>query len=227
MKLLIVEDNKSLSESIEAFMTREGVVCENAYNYKQAIDKIISFDYDVVILDLMLPDGDGLDILKTIKEERKQCGVLILSAKNSTGDKIKGLNLGADDYLAKPFQLTELNARLNAINRRKKFDGHSEIQFKEMRIDTVKEEIKVHGKPVTLTRKEYELLLFFLSNKERIITRQTIAEHLWGDYMDLNDSFDFVYTHIKNLRKKLTAHGCRDFITTRYGAGYKFKSTIE
>lgn len=226
MKLLVVEDNKSLSESISTFLTKEGAVCESAFSYQQALDKIISFDYDVVILDLMLPDGSGLDVLKALKKERKDTGVLILSAKDSTDDKINGLDLGADDYLAKPFQLTELNARINAINRRKNFGGNKEIIFNEIKINTDTHEVSVHGKAINLTGKEYELLLFFISNKDRLITKQSIAEHLWGDYMDLNDSFDFVYTHIKNLRKKITAQGGGDYISTRYGAGYKFNSTI-
>jgi len=170
----------------------------------------------------MLPDGDGLDILRFIKEKQPSLGVLIISAKNSVDDRISGLDLGADDYLPKPFNLSELNARLRAIFRRRNQEGNSLISYHEITIDTEKQEVKVEDNTLDLTRKEYDLILYFIVNKNRVLTKQSIAEHLWGDYMDLMDSFDFVYQHIKNVRKKIVGAGGKDYIKTMYGSGYKF-----
>jgi DNA-binding response OmpR family regulator len=191
---------------------------------REALDKLSNFKYDIVLLDIMLPDGNGLDILDFIKQKEPETGVLIISAKNALDDKISGLELGADDYLTKPFHLSELNARLKAIYRRRKFSGQKEIEFEKIRINTETMETRVEEELVVLTLKEYELLLFFIANKKRVLTKQSIAEHLWGDNVDFLDSFDFVYQHIKNLRKKLTAAGTPDYIKTIYGMGYKFTS---
>ena len=147
-------------------------------------------------------------------------GVLIISARNSLDDKVKGLTLGADDYLSKPFHLSELSARIAAIIRRKNFDGNSLLKFHSISIDTVAKLVSVNNKPLELTRKEYELLLYFVSNKKRVISKNAIAEHLWGDDMEGNN--DFIYTHIKNLRKKLIDAGNADYIKSVYGMGYKF-----
>ncbi len=224
MKLLIVEDSRELSESISAYLTKEGYVCEQAYTYFEAIDKLAAFRYDIMLLDIMLPDGNGMDVLLALRDLPVRPGVLIISAKNALDDKVRGLDLGADDYLTKPFHMPELNARLKAIYRRRHFEGRNEIVFKEIRINTDTLEVTVQDELLNLTRKEYELLVFFLANKNRVLTKQTIAEHLWGDHMDFSDNFDFVYQHIKNLRKKLTAAGGNDYLTNIYGVGYRFNT---
>lgn len=224
MKLLIVEDNLQLAENIDTYLNKEKYVCTNAFNYKEAIEKLLVFNYDIVILDLMLPDGNGLDVLKILKHKQPDTGALIISAKNALEDKIEGLNLGADDYLPKPFHLSELNARLKAIYRRRNLSGSQEIKFKEITIDTDTLEVRVNNSLLDLTRKEYEMLLYLVVNKNRVLTKQSIAEHLWGDYMDAMDSFDFVYQHIKNLRKKIAQSGGQEYIQTMYGSGYKFTS---
>lgn len=222
MKLLIVEDELELLTNIETYLTRGDVVCETASSFASARDKLIGFSYDIVVLDLMLPDGDGFSVLRLLKDVQPETGVLIISAKNALDDKIKGLELGADDYLTKPFHLPELNARLKAIYRRRKFQGRDLIEFGDIIIQPDTHDVFVKDEELPLTVKEYELLLFFVANKGRVLTKQTIAEHLWGDNVDLLDSFDFVYQHIKNLRKKITEAGVPDYIQTIYGLGYKF-----
>ncbi len=224
MKILIVEDEKELRENVSSYLSGGEYICETASNFQEARDRVISFVYDLVLLDLLLPDGNGLNILRLIKECQPDTGVLIVSAKNALDDKIAGLNLGADDYLTKPFHLSELNARLKAIYRRRKLQGKSVLEFNEITINTDNHEVSIHEAPVVLTMKEYELLLYFVTNKNRVLTKQVIAEHLWGDNVDFLDSFDFVYQHIKNLRKKLLAAGGEDYIKTMYGVGYKFSN---
>jgi len=224
MKLLIVEDQHDLSDNIKAYLSRGDVVCELASSFAEAQDRLISFTYDIVLLDLMLPDGNGLNILRLLKRISPETGVLIISAKNALDDRVEGLELGADDYLTKPFHLSELNARLNAIFRRRKLQGHKVLDFAGIKMDTDTREVHVDGQPITLTVKEYELLLFFITNKNRVLTKQVIAEHLWGDDVDLLDSFDFVYQHIKNLRKKIAVGERVDCIKTIYGLGYKFSN---
>lgn len=226
MKLLLVEDHAELASNIISYLAKEGYVCEWCNSYQKAINKLSGFEYDIVMLDLMLPDGDGLDILKFVKQQSAEAGVLILSAKNALDDKIKGLDLGADDYLPKPFHLSELNARLKAIYRRRNLGGTHDIIFNEISLNTDTMEVKVNDQYLDLTRKEYEMLLYMIVNKSRVLTKQSIAEHLWGDYMDSVDSFDFVYQHIKNLRKKIVQAGGRDYIQTMYGSGYKFNPNI-
>lgn len=226
MKLLVVEDQAELASNITSYLSKEGYVCEWCSSYYEAIEKLSGFDYDIVLLDLMLPDGNGLDILTFIKKESPDTGVLILSAKNALDDKIQGLNLGADDYLPKPFHLSELNARLKAIFRRRNLGGSHDVVFNEISINTETMDVTVNDKHLELTRKEYEMLLYMVVNKNRVLTKQSIAEHLWGDYMDSVDSFDFVYQHIKNLRKKIMQAGGRDYIQTMYGSGYKFNPHV-
>ncbi len=221
MKLLLIEDEIALADNINAYLSTSEVVCEVATSYNIAIDKLGIYKYDIIILDIMLPDGNGLDIVRYLKENQLESGILIISAKNSLDDRVDGLELGADDYLTKPFHLSELNARLKAIYRRRKFQGHKTLQLNELQIDTDNHEVTIDAELVELTVKEYELLLFFVSNKNRVLTKQTIAEHLWGDNVDFLDSFDFVYQHIKNLRKKIAAAGGQDNIKTIYGLGYK------
>lgn len=222
MKLLIVEDDRSLSAAINDYMKMEGHICEIALNYRQAINKAADNIYDCIILDIGLPDGSGLDIIRELKANKSTDGILILSAKSSLDDKLTGLKTGADDYLTKPFHFAELSARINAIYRRNNLLGQNEISFNEIKINTSDNQVYVDGTMLSLTRKEYDLLLFFMANRNRIITKESIVEHLWGDDVILTDSFDFVYTHVKNLRKKIIKAGGKNYIKCIYGFGYKF-----
>jgi len=225
MKILVIEDETGLLETMVSFLKEEGFICEQAANFRTAEDKLAGFDYDIVILDITLPDGNGLNLLKKIKELYPETGTLIVSARNSLDDKIYGLDMGADDYITKPFHLSELHSRIRAILRRRKFQGNRAIEFQEIRLLPEQRTVYVNDHILNLTPKEYELILFFITNKERVLTRQTIAEHLWGDYMDGADHFDFVYTHLNNLRKKIKAAGGKDYITTVYGIGYKLSAS--
>lgn len=222
MKVLIIEDNRELAENMQGFLLREGYVCEVCYSHQDAQRKLTAFQYDSIILDIMLPDGSGLNLLQFIRTEKIPSSILIVSAKNSLDDKVIGLELGADDYLTKPFHLTELHARLKAVFRRKSLKGDSLVSFQEISVNTDTMEARVHDQLLELTKKEFDLLLYFLVNKNRVLTRQSIAEHLWGDYTDNLSNFDFVYQHVKNLRKKITAANGKDYIGTVYGMGYKF-----
>ncbi len=222
MKILIIEDEHSLSESIQDFLNSEGHVCELATNYKTAIEKISMYLYDVVIVDITLPDGSGLNVVSKLKKDDSKSGIIIISARNSVEQKIEGLEIGADDYLAKPFHLAELNARVKSLNRRVNFQGKNTVVYNEITIMPDEHRVFVFDKALELTKKEFDLLIFFTSNKNRVLTKSAISEHLWGDYMDYSDSHDFIYTHIKNLRKKLTKAGCKDYLKTIYSVGYKF-----
>lgn len=222
MKILLVEDNPELTQNVVNYLSAEGIICETAQNLFDAQDKILSFDYDCILLDLMLPDGNGLELLEVIKTQKIGTNVLIISAKDSLDDKLKGLDQGADDYLPKPFHLSELLARLRAIFRRSKLGGFDEVAFNEITIDIQQLLAKVNDQILDLTKKEFDLLLFFITNKNRVLGKQAIAQHLWGDYTDDMSNFDFVYQHVKNLRKKITAAGGKDYISTVYGIGYKF-----
>lgn len=227
MKVLIIEDQPELAENMAAYLSREGYVCSKAVNYQDAEQKLFAFEYDVIIVDIMLPDGTGLDLINFIRTSNKRPGILIVSAKNSLTDKVIGLDLGADDYLTKPFYLPELHSRLKAIYRRRNLLGEQLVQFNEISINTENREVIVGENLLELTKKEYELVLYFLVNQNRILTRQSIAEHLWGDYTDNLDNIDFVYQHIKNLRKKIIAAGGKDYISTVYGVGYKLDQHLQ
>jgi len=222
MKLLIVEDEQDLNASIAGYFSEAGFVCESALDYFSAEDKLAAYSYDLVILDVTLPDGNGLNLLERLKNEHPQTGILIVSAKNSLDDKIKGLDLGADDYITKPFHLAELNSRVHAIIRRRNFGGNDKVVFHEIEIDLTARQVRVNNQPLDLTKKEFDLLLYFLTNKNRVLPKDAIAEHLWGDHIDMADNFDFVYTHIKNLRRKIIQTGGHDYLKTIYGMGYKF-----
>ena len=222
MKLLIVEDEKGLRESIEEYFAEAGNICETASSFAEALAKVSLYRYDCILLDITLPGGNGIDILKTIKQKEYNDGILIISAKNSLDDRLEGLDLGADDYLVKPFHLSELRARVSAIIRRKSFNGSNILLFNEIAIDLLAKSIKVKDQAVKLTRKEYALLLYFVANKGKVVSKNAIAEHLWGDGIDMANNFDFIYSHIKNLRKKLLEAGCNDYIHATYGMGYKF-----
>jgi len=219
---LVIEDERTLSDSILSYLKQENFVCDRAESYSEALEKIDLFDYDCILLDINLQDGNGLELLKELKANQKSDGVLIISARNSLEDRIAGLQLGADDYLPKPFHLSELGARVMAIIRRRNSGGNNFMDFDDLRIDTLSRTVAVKQQVLDLTRKEYQLLLYFAYNKGRVVSRNAIAEHLWGDEAGAADNYDFIYTHIKNLRRKLTACGCGDYIQSVYGMGYKF-----
>ena len=225
MKLLVIEDESDLSDSICSYLAMEQFTCEKAFDFESALEKISLYDYACIVLDITLPGGSGLHILSELKAANKEEGVLIISAKNSLDDKVAGLNAGADDYLAKPFHLPELAARVAAIIRRKSFEGKNEIRVENIQINLAEKSVKIENSLVELTRKEYELLLYFISNKNKVIAKNAIAIHLWGDDMDVAGNYDFIYTHIKNLRKKLLAAGAEDLIKSIYGIGYKFQAS--
>jgi DNA-binding response OmpR family regulator len=222
LKLLIVEDEQGLRESIQKYFAEEGSICEVCNDLKTAIEKIGLYKYDCILLDIGLPDGEGFAVLEHLKTVGRDDGVLIISARNSLEDKLKGLNIGADDYITKPFHLAELKARLLAVFRRKSFGSTSLLVYKGISIDLMGRSVSVNNKDIVFTRKEYDMLLYFIANKGKVISKNAIAEHLWGDEMDMVDSFDFIYTHIKNLRKKLMEVTGYDFFASIYGVGYKF-----
>lgn len=224
MKLLIVEDEPALRTSLMEYLRQDGYVVEAAANYAQAHEKIKLYQYDCVLLDLTLPDGNGLDVVRTLKADRSPAGVLIVSARGALDDKVLGLELGADDYLTKPFHLSELSARLKAIIRRRQFQGQRHLLFQELTVFPDQAQVLVNGEPVLLTRKEFDLLLYLLTHPGRVLTKESIAEHVWGDAADAADSFDFLYTHLKNLRRKLQDKGAGDYIRSVYGVGYKFSA---
>lgn len=224
MKILVVEDEKPLLETVSAFLQEQGFVCEKAGSFFAAEDKLAGFDYDMVLLDITLPDGNGLELLNKIKASGSDAGILIVSARHSLDDKLQGLDLGADDYITKPFHLSELHSRIRAVLRRKKFNGSKELHFNEFRLLPEQREVYVNAEKLQLTPKEFDLLLYLVVNKNRVLTRQSIAEHLWGDYMDMADRFDFVYTHLNHLRKKIRKAGGSDYIKTVYGMGYKWEA---
>jgi len=222
MKLLIVEDNFQLADDLSRFLSEHGFIVEIAETLESARGKIELYDYELIILDIGLPDGSGLEIIKQLKNKKSDAGILIVTAKNAIEDKVKGLELGADDYITKPFHKAELNARIRSIIRRKKFNGSNTILINKIEIDLNSMAVTVEDKELDLTRKEYDLLLYFIYNKNRVLTKESIAEHLWGDHIDQADNFDFIYNHIKNLRKKLQQAGADNHIRSVYGMGYKF-----
>lgn len=222
MKLLIIEDERKLSDSIVSYLGNEKYLCEQAFTFNEAKMKVCVYDYDCILLDLMLPGGNGLDILKEIRKRGNQAGVIIVSAKDSIEDKIKGLEIGADDYLAKPFHLAELSMRIYAVIRRREFAAHNTLNENGIEINLLNKSVTVEGTQISLTKSEYELLLFFIGNKNHVVSKSAIAEHLSGEMADMMDNHDYVYTHIKNLKAKLTEAGCEDCIRNVYGMGYKW-----
>lgn len=222
MKILIIEDEKQLSDSIVSFLRQEEYLCEQAFSYMEAAGKIEVYEYDCILLDLMLPGGTGLDLLRHIKETAPRTGVIIVSAKDSLDDKVTGLRLGADDYLAKPFHLPELSMRVFALFRRKCFTASNVIQSGAVSVDLLERSVTIGEKRLDLTRTEYDLLLFLIENRRRVVSKSALAEHLSGDIADMMDDFNFVYAHIKNLKGKLADAGLSNCIKTFYGAGYKW-----
>ncbi|MBC7557477.1 MAG: response regulator transcription factor [Chryseobacterium sp.] len=224
MKILLIEDEVQLSKSILSYLKDEKYSCDLAEDYSTAKEKLELFDYDCVLLDINLPDGNGLNLLKFLKEEKKSDGVIIISAKNSLDDKIEGLQLGADDYLPKPFHLAELGARISSVIRRRQFEGNSSFFVNDLEIDTFSKNISFKGKALDFTRKEFDILLYLAVNKNRTISKNAIAEHIAEDNIDFFDNFDFLYAHIKNIKKKLASIGAQDCIKSVYGMGYKIEA---
>ena len=222
MKVLIIEDEPALQQSIKTYLEHQGFVCEAVDDFLSGLDKVRQYPYDCVVVDIGLPYGSGLDIVKELKAIESGSGIIIISARGALEDKIKGLELGSDDYLTKPFHLSELNARIQAIIRRRSFGGNKAIVFNEIRLEPEAQRVTVEEKPVQLTDKEYRLLEYFIANQRRVLTKAAIAAHIWGDEYEQVGNYDFIYTHIKNLRKKLIDAGSTDYIKTVYGTGYRF-----
>ncbi|WP_313000283.1 response regulator transcription factor [Chryseobacterium gleum] len=224
MKILIVEDEAELAKSISEYLSGESYLCEHAATFDEAMNKTEAFDYDCILLDIMLPDGNGLKILEELKKQQKQDGVIIISAKNALDDKIEGLKLGADDYLTKPFHLSELMARVYSVIRRKQFSSSNIVKQNELQIDLLAKTVTVNNEMISLTKKEFDLLIYFIGNKNKVISKSTLAEHLSGDLADMLDNHDFVYAHVKNIKKKLYDAGCGHYLKTVYGTGYKWEN---
>jgi DNA-binding response OmpR family regulator len=223
MKILVIEDEISMQEVIKETLEKESFLIESATTYEAAIDKIVSYDYDCILLDIMLPGGSGLDVLNELKKLDKASNVIIISAKNSIEDKVMGLNLGADDYLIKPFHIAELTARVKSILRRKTLGGKNEIEIKNIKLNFDDRTVYINNEEVTFNRKEYDILSYFISNKDRLVNKAALAEHVWGDYIDEANDFEFIYSQIKNLRKKLKDYEADIEIQAVYGVGYKLQ----
>ncbi|WP_121247734.1 response regulator transcription factor [Mucilaginibacter phyllosphaerae] len=222
MKILIVEDEQGLRENMLTYLSEDNNICESCATLADAIAKLASYNYDFVLLDIGLPDGEGFELLNYLKKEMRSEAVIIISARNSLDDRITGLNIGADDYLVKPFHLAELKARIVAVFRRKSTNSNNNLIFNEIVINLIGRTVFVNDVEIILTRKEYDMLLYFIANKGKVIAKTALAEHLWGDEMDMHDNFDFIYSHIKNLRKKILEATSNDYLKSIYGIGYKF-----
>jgi DNA-binding response OmpR family regulator len=225
MKILIIEDEPLLAQSIQQFLQASGNTCDIANRFALAWMKIGVYQYDCILVDITLPDGNGLDIVRELRTKQSKAGIIIISARNALDDKINGLHLGADDYLPKPFHLSELNARIIAVVRRQAFEHQTAVRFEDIVLNPVDKSVRYRETPLQLTRSEYELLAFFITNKNRVLSKENIAEQLVGDQADMLDNFNFVYSHIKNLRKKLLEAGSPDYLKAVYGVGYKFTSS--
>ncbi|HSY76260.1 MAG TPA: response regulator transcription factor [Bacteroidia bacterium] len=221
MNILIVEDEKSLAKEMQTFLKNEGYVCDIAYTGKEASEKIYVNPYDFLLLDLGLPDYEGLDLLKEAKEANQEASVIILTARGSTDDKIKGLDLGADDYLAKPFSLLELTSRMQAIIRRKHGLKKSTMDVHGFTVDLTNRNIAFKTTAISLTKKEFDILQYLLINKNRVITRVQLTEHIWDNALEVDYDSNYVDVHIKNLRKKMGQHAEVDWIETVRGIGYR------
>jgi DNA-binding response OmpR family regulator len=220
MRVLIIEDEPGLAENLRSYLEQEQFICDLAPTARVARNALDSTDYDCILLDIGLPDGDGLHVLQSLKQKKSECGIIIISAKDSLDDKLKGLDLGADDYITKPFHLSEINSRLKSLLRRRKFQGNKEVVFSNIRIDTEAHRTFVGEAEIDLTPKEFDILLQLVINHNRVVSKNSLAAHLWGDYTD-KDSFDFLFTHLKNLRKKIEKANARVEIRSVYAVGYQ------
>ena len=223
MKILIVEDEKELSQNIKKYLSSENYICEQAYKIDEALEKISLYSYECILLDLNLPGGDGLKILETIKRLKIDSGIIIISARGTLDDRLEGLKIGADDYLSKPFPLSELSMRIYALLRRRQFSNSNTLSSNDVEIDLLAKRVTAKNKDIILTKSEYELLVYLVSNKNKVISKNAIAEHLSGDMADMLDNQNFVYAHIKNLKLKLAEAGCVNYIKNIYGTGYQWE----
>lgn len=221
MKILIIEDEKGLREVIQQSLEKEKFIVETAATFNDGLDKLGSYDYDCVVVDIMLPDGNGLDLISEIKAIHKKEAIIIISAKDAVDDKVKGLDIGADDYLSKPFHLAELHARIKSAIRRKSHNGDTLLRWNNISLSPEQRLVKVDKEELTLNRKEFDLLYYFIINPNRLINKTALAEYVWGDYIDQADNLDFVYSQIKNLRKKLKDAAAEIDIQAVYGIGYR------
>ncbi len=221
MKILIIEDEPQMLDTMRQSLEREHYTVEAVSDFKSASDKIGTYTYDCILLDIGLPDGNGLELLKQLKEQGHEDGVIIVSAKDSLDDRLTGLDLGADDYLPKPFHMAELHARVKAVLRRRNFDGNTTIEIGNLIINPENRTVKMEGSELVFNRKEYDILMYLVTNKNRLVTKTALAEHVWGDHIDQSDSFDFIYSQIKNLRKKLEKATLK--VEAVYGVGYKLE----
>lgn len=224
MKILLVEDEKILAQEIQQYFIGQGFVCERVSSVEHALDKVTIYQYDCILLDLMLPDGTGTKVIQAIKQAYKADGIIIISAIETLEKRIEILQLGADDFITKPFHLSELLARTQALIRRKSFHGNNLVLYNEICIDTLAKTVTVKNQLIDFTKKEIDLLLYLIGNENRVLSKGAIAEHLSGDMADLLDNHDFVYAHIKNLKKKLLNAGANNYIQSVYGLGYKWKN---
>jgi len=222
MQVLIVEDEAPLMESMVSYLDMEGFKCVQAVNYHEALCYIDQHDYMCMLIDLNLPDGDGLDLVKMARKDQVQAGIIIISARGDLEQRIRGLESGADDYLVKPFHLSELVARIQSVVRRTRTQGEEILELGAIRVLPENKQCFVNDQAVELTRKELDLLMYLMANRNRVITKEGIADYLWGEYGGGYGSYDFVYTHLKNLRRKLSDAGCPDYLQNIYGVGYKF-----
>lgn len=221
MKILIIEDEIELLETIKESLEKENYRVEFAQDYSSGLDKIVRFDYSCILLDVGLPGGSGLDILRELKEMKRDDHVIIISAKDAIEDKVLGLELGADDYLTKPFHLAELHARVKSVIRRTSAKGNSFISFGNVKLDLDNRTLFIDETPLDFNRKEFDILSYFLMHPNRLVQKSTLAEHVWGDYMDDADDFEFLYSQIKNVRKKMSQLQANIEIVSVYGLGYK------
>ena len=222
MQVLIVEDERSLMESMVSYLEMEGFRCEQATDYHSGLVSLDKHDYFCMLIDLNLPGGDGLDLVKAARQNQDQSGIIIITARDALEERVKGLEVGADDYLVKPFHLSELVARIHSVTRRTRTRGEEVLKFGELQVFPGERKCMVKDAQVELTKKELDLLLYLMSNRNRVITKESIADYLWGDYGGGYGSYEFVYTHLKNLRRKLIEAGCPEYIQNIYGVGYRF-----
>lgn len=225
VKILLVEDEPELRRAIRGYLQDEGFAVESARDLPEALDRVSAHRYDAVLVDITLPNGSGTEVVRALHRDNPGTGVIIVSAKGALEDRLRGLELGADDYLTKPFHMSELVARLRALIRRKHFAGNSAVELDGLHIVPEERSVAVHGQRVDLTTTQFDLLLFLVMNKDRVLSRSAIVEHVWGDMAERMDHDDFLYSHMKNLRKKLTERGWEDRIRTVYGLGYRLDTT--
>lgn len=224
VKILLIEDEPELRRAMRSYLQEEGFAVESAGDFAAAMERVELHQYDAVLVDLTLPRGSGMDVVRALHHHHPSTGVIIVSAKGSPDERVQGLEMGADDYLAKPFHMPELVARLRALIRRKHFGGNSAVEVGGLRIVPGERKVEVNGHPVELTSIEFDLLLFLVMNKDRVLSRGAIVEHVWGDMAERLDRDDFLYSHIKNLRRKLVEQKWNGTIRTVYGLGYRFNT---